>query len=199
MCRENNPIYYSPWAEPPKIHIGQDKTLAKTSHQKLLQLLGIESAGYYTDGSGINQKVGAAAVQLGQRFGNISVFLGSNAYYTVYAAELSGIWLAIHMALAIPANLEVKKTLIFIDKQAAIQLIHNPKKSSGQAVIKDFLEAILKLQIRGVDTELHWVPAHVGIPGNEETDIAAKKSTGWRTQTKRNGRQIEVNTHKTAQ
>ena len=92
----------------PKIHIEQDKALAKTSHERLLQTLGIESADYYTDGSGINQKMGAAAVQLGQGFSNFSVFLGSNTYYTVYAAEFSGILVAIHMALAIPANSEGK-------------------------------------------------------------------------------------------
>ena len=93
------PFITPPWVEPPKIHIEQDKSQAKTSHERLLQTLDIESVGYYTDGSGINQKVGAAAVQLGQRFSNISVFLGSNTYYTVYAAELSGILVAIHMAL----------------------------------------------------------------------------------------------------
>ncbi len=45
-----------------------------------------------------------------------------------------------------------------------------------------------------------WLNKHilVGITGNEKADIAAKKSTGWRTQTKRNGRQIKIDTDKTA-
>ena len=56
------PSLTPPWVEPPKIHIDQDKIQAKASHKRLVQTLGIDSAGYYTDESGINQKVGAAAV-----------------------------------------------------------------------------------------------------------------------------------------
>ena len=108
------PFITPPWVEPPEVHIEQDKIQAKSSHERLLQTLGIESAGYYTDGSGFNQKVGAAAVQLGQGFSNISVFLGSNIYYTVFAAELSGILVAIHMALAIPLTSQVRRILILM-------------------------------------------------------------------------------------
>lgn len=124
------PFITPPWVEPPKIHIEQDNSQAKTSHERLLQTLDIEGAGYYTDGSGINQKVGAAAVRLGQIFSNISVFLGSNLYYTVYAAELSGILVAIHMALAIPLTSRVRRVLIFTDNQSALRAIHKPRKSS---------------------------------------------------------------------
>ena len=64
--------------------------------------------------------------------------------------------------------------------------------------MQDILGVIQKLRMRGIDTEFHWVPAHLEITGNEKADIAAKKSTGWRTQAKRNGRQIEIDTDKTA-
>lgn len=170
------PFTAPPWLEPLKIHIEQDKIQAKTSHERLLQTLGIESAGYYTDGSGINQKVGVAvaAVQLGQGFSNISVFLGSNIYYTVYAAELSGILVAIHMALAIPLTLQVRRILIFTDNKSAIRPIHKRRKSSGQSIIQDLLGVIQKLQMRGIDTELHWVPAHLGIIGNEKAHSSQK-------------------------
>ena len=71
------------WVELPKIYIELDKIQAKTSYKQLRQTLGMNSTGYYTDRSEINQKVGVAIVHLSQRFSNISVFLGSNIYYTV--------------------------------------------------------------------------------------------------------------------
>ncbi len=52
--------------------------------------------------------------------------------------------------------------------------------------------------MRGIDTELHWVPAYLRITGNEKNDIAAKKLTGWRTQTKRNSQKVKIDTDKTA-
>ncbi len=124
------PFITPPLVEPPKIYIEQDKIQAKTSHERLLQTLGIDSAGYYKDGSGINQKVGAAAVQLGQGFSNISVFLGSNIYYTVYTSKVSRILVVIHMALAIPLTSQVKRILIFTDNESVFRSIHKPRKSS---------------------------------------------------------------------
>lgn len=91
------------------------------------------------------------------------------------------------MALAIPLTSQVRRILIFKDNQSALWSIHKPRKTSGQTIIQDILELIQKLQVRGIDIKFHWVPAHLGITGNEKTDITAKKSTGWCTQTKRNG------------
>ena len=101
------------------------------------------------------KKVRAAIVQLGQGFSNISVFLGSNIYYTVYAAELSGILVAIHMALTIPLTLPVRRIPIFTDNQSAFRSIHRPRKSSRQAIIYKILGVIQKLQGHGINTKLY--------------------------------------------
>ena len=100
-----------PWADVPKIQIEEDKTQAKTSHERLLSMPNTTSASYYTDESGINQKVGAAAVQIGHNSQNVSVFLGSISCYTVYAAELSGILVVLHIAAANRSTSQ--KVLIF--------------------------------------------------------------------------------------
>ena len=50
---------------------------------------------------------------------------------------------------------------------------------------------------KNIDVELHWVPAHIGIEGNELADIAVKQATGWRTKG-RGKRRKEVDTNHTA-
>ena len=179
------PFITPPWTDVPKIHIEQDKTQAKTSHERLLSMPNTTSASYYTDGSDINQKVGAAAVQIGHNSQNVLVFLGSTSCYTVYAAELSGILVVLHMAAA---NRSISQTvLIFSDNQSALQSIGRPGTTSGQIIIRDILDVIQKLRARRIEIQFYWVPACTGIAGNEKADKVAKESTGWRTETKRHG------------
>ena len=102
------------------------------------------------------------------------------------------------MAVADLSIPHVRTLLIFSYNQSALQSISKPGTTSGKIIIRDILDVIQKLRARRIETKFYWVPAHTGIAGNEKADKVAKESTGWRTQTKRHGRQIEINTDKTA-
>ena len=94
-------------------------------------------------------------------------------------------------------EMEKPKLVICIDNQAAILAVYNPGASSGQYLVKWIVRLIDGLRRQNIEVELHWVPAHIGIEGNEKADIAAKQATGWRLKGQR-GRQKEVDTGQTA-
>ena len=83
-----------------------------------------------------------------------------------------------------------------IDNQAAIKAVHTPGTSSGQFLVRWIVWLINNLRSRDIEVELHWVPAHIGIEGNEQADIAAKQATGWRMKG-RGKRRKEVDTNHT--
>ena len=131
----------------------------------------------YTDGSGANNKVGAAAVSpdIDSTF---SIYLGASDWYTVYSTELHGILQALAMVVVHQARHRLNRIIINTDNQASIQAIGDPGKHSGQIYVIQAVQFIDSLRDLGVTIELHWIPAHVGIDGNEQADKEAKKATG---------------------
>ena len=69
---------------------------------------------------------------------------------------------------------------------------------SGQSLVQNIITMIDGLRATGVEIDLRWVPAHVGIPGNEKADKEAKKAMGPRKIRKRNNKVVEVDTKYTA-
>ena len=88
--------------------------------------------------------------------------------------------------------------LIYTNNQAAIGKLQSPNNKSGQSLVQNLVTMIDGLRATGVEIDLRWVPAHVGIPGNEKADIEAKKATGLRKMRKRNNKVVEVDTKYTA-
>ena len=167
------PYITPPWWVPPGSTILSSKDEARTHHNRIL----LEDPGaliLYTDGTGIDGKVAAAAINpfMAQER---AVYLGPEESFNVYSAELYGILMAIEMAIEDGR----KSCHIFTDNQAAITSSCAPLRQSGQYILRKIVEAMNTHRTKS-HLHLHWVPAHIGIPGNELADLAAKEATGWR-------------------
>ena len=139
----------------------------------------------YTDGSDIQGRVGAAAWYAHKNWSPM-VDIGPSDTFTVYGAELIGIWLALMMAIRNGSR--VKRLTVYTDNQAAILSTIRPREQSGQVILGMISRAINILHQRNVIITLRWIPAHIGVPGNEQVDLFAKQATGWRKKGQIGGR-----------
>ena len=173
------------WSLKATIRIDENKEKAEDHHSQTTAHLTnpitegpnptTEIAHIYTDGSGINQGIGAAMYCHTTQ--HISLrHLGKETESMVYAGELE----AIHMAITHAKELatEITGCRIFTDSQPAIKSIAKPRRQSGQSIIKRILDEIEELQRTksAYTLSFEWVPGHVGIEGNEKADEAAKKA-----------------------
>ena len=130
----------------------------------------------YTDGSKMNEKVGAAAV-INRHFQNgeticrrLSKRLPDNS--TIFAAEATAISLALnyyqHMG---PVHHDV---IVYSDSMSCLQAIEG--EDIENPFICHIMNLLWSLSDKGTRVRFCWVPSHCGIDGNERVDQLAKET-----------------------
>ena len=154
-----------------------DKQKAKIAHVNMInRLLPSQDIVIYTDGSacpnpghiglGVSMKVGIRTQVYGESIG-----IGSNI-----TAELCAIDSAIKKCCNLQVIHQFSRIFIFSDCQNAIDLsIGRVKPTSSFDVVKSIQENLATLRSK-ISVDILWVPAHVGVPGNEAANIAAKEA-----------------------
>jgi ribonuclease HI len=179
MMEEIEPFINPPWWTPSNLttyiaRVPKDK--AKEEHENSIRENNDPNTlRIYTDGSGIDNQIGAAA-HSPTSSETRHCYLGNANTSNVYAAELTAIHLGIIMAGE--SNDRYNKCLIYVDNQSSIQAIDKPRQQSGQYIIRNILKSLKEMETQRPNLEfrIEWVPGHMDIAGNEKADEEAKKA-----------------------
>ena len=169
------PYIRLPWWTPKmEIKIDITKDAAKNQHHEMQKHEKSIAATIYTDESGIEGKIGAAIYEASTDQTRHQ-HIGRDTQYNVFVAETTALQLAIE---ALRDKHERTEWRIFTDSQAAIKATNNPRRQSGQAIIKDFLDCVddIKDKYPHLHIKIIWIPGHAKIDGNERADAEAKEA-----------------------
>ena len=118
----------------------------------------------YTDGSG------------GKKNGSGIFIPTENQKYGVRIPDFSNNYtaeaVAIQMALQYLQTAQQKKSVVYTDSLSVLTALNN--NINPGSVIRHLQKILFTMKRNGHDVVLCWIPAHVGIGGNESADEAAK-------------------------
>ena len=177
--------FQSPWSIPqPKVSFKLREEVLKTDYPPFRNVIFRAAANdvynsfvhIYTDGSKDPDTGKTGMAFYVEPLPPMKSFIGRarlNDNISVYATELTAI---LHALIWIKSNnREFSNYVIFSDSLSALMAI-----GGSNSVRKDLINKIIyvnkSLMDRGLNIIFEWVPAHVGIVGNEKADFNAKKS-----------------------
>ena len=157
-------------------HIAADKeralTRATTLHNTTYTV--------YSDGSGFENGIGAAAVMYINQVESQSLWahLGPSTKHTVYEGELTGQCLALHILSSLPFTIR-SRIIIGTDSQAAIKALSNQRPHPAHYLLDHIHTLAEKLHTKcneDSDIQIHWTPGHRDFAPNERADVLAKRA-----------------------
>jgi len=132
---------------------------------------------WWTDGSRSDDgRVGAAPVCMPRDSRSAFRSHLSTGRMKVYDTALWVIGLALRESVKTTGKLQthvVTKLTVFSDLQAAIRRTEHLEPGPGQHLARWINQCARTLREAGIETEIHWVPGHTGIPRNQEANCQA--------------------------
>ncbi|KAJ5963980.1 uncharacterized protein N7479_003856 [Penicillium vulpinum] len=178
---EKQVFVLAPWEAPIPCYIENQEAAIKTQNSIYDSAACTDEASMIsTDGSGLAGHIGASMVNLLQGVSSQRRYLGTDSQSTVYAAELSGIEMALAKIRNDKEYQTAREVTIFSDSQAAIQAVQNPQRPSGQYILGLAYDHVRTIRSQNETRQnpttvtIRWILAHVGVDGNEYADCEAQ-------------------------